>query len=348
MKNRGRRTWGWALGLSVVLALLGGVASAKKPPKPPPEPATGGIYYYDDGSWYLVSPDGRNPTALDLGDGATWPTHRAPSGQLHNGKRWFLERREVDGEQNRYPDGNQHRQLWAVSEDGESEAMLLYDTSIEIVHHWAWWGDQVLQWVPGDQAVSFVALVWDGNNVVEGAIYKLPIAYEDGNPSGANGDPELVVASTTYRDPVGRWHVRCERGFAWSPDGSAIVYCNHNADYNELYPGEVRITEIDTPYASLLLAEPVLLRAHCGPDWSVNDEILYASSSNGSTIHLINADGTNPRALLQYRRAGFWHEWPSFSPDGESIVYCLGPMYTYSLGSGRTKRLGTGVYPYWR
>jgi hypothetical protein len=345
-------TWGWVIGLSVVLALLVGVASAKKPPPEPSKP--GEIYYCDDG-WYVMSPDGGDQTALDITGG------QAPSNSLHNGMRWFL-RHDLVGE-GTYPDGNPHRQLFAVSEDGQQEVQLTDDTSVEFVRA-SRWGDQVVQWVPGDQAVSYVAGIWVDDEIDEAGIYMLPIAYDaDGNPSGPNGDPVLVVASSIVVDGAGRRHVRAERGHAWSPDGTRIVYLNWDANAYGGSAQEVRVVDdIDDPYTSRLLTETTLVPYGPGPDWSVNDVIVYASDDHWATLELLDPDdGSSRTTLIQVERRAHDFLSPSFSPDGAWIAYCdngpknlkkdpeyVSEVYVVSLSTARTTKLTIGETTYWR
>jgi hypothetical protein len=349
-------TWGWAVGLSVVLALAIGVANAKKPPKPPPEPSKPGeIYYYDTG-WYVMSPDGRNQDSLDITGG------QAPSNSLHNDMRWFL-RHDIVGD-GTYPDGKRHRQLYAVSEDGQQAVQLTDDTSVEFVLP-SRWGDQVVQWVPGDQAVSFVAATWVENEIDEAGIYKLPIAYDaDGNPSGATGNPDLVVASSIVEDGAGRTHVRAERGHAWSPDGLSIVYLNWNEDgLGDPYLQEVRIVDdIHYPGTSWLLTETTLVPGSPGPDWSVDDVIVYASNDHWATLELLDPDdGSSRTTLIQVERRAHDFLSPSFSPDGAWIAYCdngpknykknpeyVSEVYVVSVSSARATKLTIGKTTYWR
>jgi len=97
-------------------------------------------------------------------------------------------------------------------------------------------------------------------------------------------------------------------GLALSPNGATIAYVE---------AGSIGVVDIagGTPQiltpASYTATEPV---------WSPDGrEIAFSATRNGNQdLYLMNADGTNIRRLTTSPATD---EWPSFSPDGTTVVY---------------------------
>ena len=97
---------------------------------------------------------------------------------------------------------------------------------------------------------------------------------------------------------------------AWSPDGRRIAFTSDRNSGNwELYFMNSDGTEQQRLTNTSEEDEGV-------PAWSPDGEkIAYVVDPLGeSTIHVMNADGSNQRRLVD-------GNWPSWSPDGERLVY---------------------------
>ena len=114
-------------------------------------------------------------------------------------------------------------------------------------------------------------------------------------------------------------------GFSWSPDGGHLIYAN----YNRLYMVDqfgANLTQIATAPADRHFRET---------DWSVNNKIVVLTIGENpydSEIYIIDANGSN-MTLLMDNLPGVM-EGPSFSPDGNKIVFTR-DVSGYEVPSGR-------------
>jgi hypothetical protein len=333
MKDRGRRTWGWALGLSVVLALVVGVASAKKPPPPPPpDPVTGEIYYEADGNLWVMDADGSNQTRLV--NPTIWGT---PSFDLHGGERWFL---NVWGAEGTYPDG---RPVWEVAVYNESRTVLILltdDPLLEITPYPGQWGG--VTWASGDEAISWVAhsWVWDDAEqkyvVDKAGIWSVPVSfYMDGNQMKvkADGTPTLAVEcdytldQDDYVIPDVGWS-----DHSWSPDNTKVVYTLGSNTNLKIY-----VSGSDTELAT-----------GSSPAWSSGGLIAFHFDFS---LSIMNPDGSGKERLVRGRQRDN-PDHPYFSPDGDHVVYTKSKLgrdgslisktiHRVSVSTGQSTSLGT-------
>ncbi len=103
----------------------------------------------------------------------------------------------------------------------------------------------------------------------------------------------------------------------WSPDGTQIAFTSErdsgmaiyvmNADGSEVR----RLTDNSLP--------------GFWPDWSPNgSQIAFVSPQYGDqAIYVINADGSDPRRVAEAPNAEALPDFPTWSPDGERIVYTM-------------------------
>lgn len=106
---------------------------------------------------------------------------------------------------------------------------------------------------------------------------------------------------------------------SWSPDGTQIVYTHlDEAPQPNLPPmTEIRIMNADGTGDHAILTNKVFC---VEPRWSVNNQIVFMSLMNGSTldIYTMNIDGSN---LTQLTSNGANNADPVWSPDGAKITF---------------------------
>ena len=146
-----------------------------------------------------------------------------------------------------------------------------------------------------------------------------------------------IAYASALSDSADLWHMRPDGSHreplasgeglqaipAWSPDGVSLAYTGGAAeDFESAQTDICRISLNDGRITNLTGTENTW---EAMPSWSPDGQhIAYASgSSEGSTIFLMDADGSDPRRLFDTTGN---YGWPSWSPDGRQIVFS-GSLY---------------------
>ena len=332
MFKRHRR---WLSVLSLGLALLAGgmlIFSSGALADPPPhshgggggdgdgETLTGTVYFNLDGLMHVMNPDGSGKTPLPIIGRAE------PSEELHGGRRWFLELREIAGEF--YPDGDLRVEIFAVREDGDETFTVQLTDQPDLepfpatgrtftAGRWAVDGGVV------DGQVSWAGLRWDLTTglPIEAGIYAAPILFDGGgNVLSLGAQPVSPILDTGFvgfdsdGDGVAdEFYHPDVSSHDWAPDATAMVWDDSIAG--------------DGLLIADLLSDPVpsvLIAAGGNPDWSPDGTKIVFDSPDG--IETINPDGTGRTLVLEVKDSKNLSTFvfigmPTWSPTSSHFVY---------------------------
>ena len=178
--------------------------------------------------------------------------------------------------------------------------------------------------MPGDAAVSWLAMRWDGDTVVEWGIYTLDVAFTADGPIAAES-PTLVewtagLFELWYEEPPSPWlegYYLLVEGYDWSPDGSAIVY---SAGYSEEFITQLYVA-YDAGGVAQLTDEDT---SPTEPQWSPDGTRIVFQLNNQHQFDVINADGSGRQTLLTTSRTDNREMvfYPMWSPASTHVVYC--------------------------
>lgn len=241
-----------ALALALTLAILASAVSvtqaadertqakptktptATPAPTAPPPPLDGGtVYYYESGTttmaMHKIQSDGSQDTLVG---GITGAGGTQPSRQKHNGERWFVTLRDLNGTPGFFPGGASGGRLWELDlvREGDLARFPLTDFAATCIHMWG--GDPGIRydWAPDasgqiDGAIAWLGARWedvdddgDCDQPVEGGIFRGAVSI-DGSGNVAFSQPtapEVVVALSGTSTRAGE--------FAWAPDGQKVAY----------------------------------------------------------------------------------------------------------------------------
>jgi hypothetical protein len=102
----------------------------------------------------------------------------------------------------------------------------------------------------------------------------------------------------------------------WSPDGHRIAYTASAAVGTQIW-----VVDVNTGVRKQLTTERLL---NTEPSWSPDGaSIVFRSQGNSASCDLwvMNADGSNQRALTQAAGSGLCLSLPDWSPDGSRILF---------------------------
>jgi hypothetical protein len=259
------------------------------------------------------------PSTTNLG------THA--SRRLHGGKRWFLQREKVDGEET--PGGQPSRwDLFAVREDGTGRVRLTSDPNMDYSRF-----AHMFDWAPDEDdsgaTIAGFARSWTGTTkddtvVVESCgLYTARIDFDsNGDVVGLESEPSLLLTVGTVFNGTGK-EAADATSFSWSPDMSEVV-----VDGNS--PTNLRVFTVSNGTSTTILSIPTdgWGNAVC---WSPDGARIayHRSASNGSwTIETITPTGggrtTVVSEITKKNQQAFPHS-PLWSPDSAHIAYIHQP-----------------------
>ena len=314
----------WFSFLVAALLVIGTAVSGA----PAPKGTGGGTIYFINGTagsggsinytWSMES-DGSNITQL-----GNWCRFNYPSRILHNGYRWFLSVRPVAGS---YPDGTQRGELFAFRDDypasSDTVVQLTNDDTLQLRGCCFY----AMQWLPGDESISFRARRWSGDEVTEGGLYTVDLLYDENDNIIGLAAPPTIPALPFPLDGD-EWPTFTDH--SWDPTGGLVVYYDY---------GVSGLWVADLADGT---CTQIVEGAATSPDWSPKgNRIVYAGQQGGGfNIFVVSTDGTLFQQLTHRQGS---NERPSWSPDGRFITFSsnrTGKKEIYIMradGSGQKK-----------
>jgi hypothetical protein len=306
-----------ALLLVPVGTVIGGKGGEPGKPVPTPDPVDRGVICAEHVTkLVMMDTDGTNRTDTGFTRG------RTPSQVPHGGKRWFLELCEVS--EDTYPSGHARHELFAVTAEGDA-VQLTDDPDIEPnwLPSWIYGGGyrHGLKWATQDGVVdgkvSYMAVRWQDDEIVEHGIYHLEVDPDDlgsHEPVSYGGGGSFLPVEVGIKSGIPAMWVYYE----WSPDGESVAF---NYDAPEV--------------SGLLVAHAVndweseLIALGGRPSWSPDGTLIAFRAPRAvsnylgtvSDIHTVEPDGSNETVILE--EGDLVDHWrPCWSPSGDYLVYC--------------------------
>jgi len=229
---------------------------------------------------------------------------------------------------NRDPEDNQGSEIYVTNADGTQQTRLTDSPGFDFGPKWNSNGTKILFASVRDGSTNNVFVMnADGSNVTRltdpifggsGAVFSPDnslIAYnsQDGN-SSSNAGIYMMNADGSNRTRLGSDFGDADPDF--SPDGNKIVFLSRRTGDEEIYvmnsdgTNQIRLTnEISIDFM---------------PKWSPDgNEIIFVSfRANKKAIYLMNKDGSNQHLIFEAPSPEQPND-PTFSPDGEKIVFSM-------------------------
>lgn len=323
----------WHGSASVILPLVGAIVAiasltplnAAKPPKPPPEPSldTGTIYYYHRAAGlkfiHSMNPDGSGKQLLLTLDPETENAPYEPSRITHDGFRWFLTLRQVDGI---YPSEEPRVELFAMSEDGVlvqlTDAPNVQPAAMPPEYYSSGYGLTRAQprWLAvgdnEDAMISFLGRQWQEDGTWKHGIFVCPVSW-DGGPSA----PPVA----TLQLPLPNEYYAAIRSYDWSPDLKSVAFCAFDV---------LTLWVIDTE-DPMFTPQPLLTDYYLQClRWSPvqptgGSQIAFINGvGRNSELQVINPDGTGLRTLVVGNVSRKLYHPVLWSPHGTHLTYEMG------------------------
>jgi len=204
------------------------------------------------------------------------------------------------------------REVFAFREDydpnnSDTRVQLTDDATLEPLFT----GFRAMEWLPGDQAISFTARRWEGSTPVEGGLYTADLVFRaDGNIIGLAASP----TAPTLAFPLDGDGMPILGAHSWDDTGTRVVY---NDDWST---GSTGLWVADL---SSGIRTQIVWGVARHPDWSPDGTKIAMSRSQ--SIYTIRPNGTGLTEIISPTYVGgVWCDCfgrTHFSPTGSHIVF---------------------------
>ena len=135
---------------------------------------------------------------------------------------------------------------------------------------------------------------------------------------------------------------------AWSPDGTKIAFVLSTPEHLGAYAGDGDIYVMNADGTGLTKLTDGLDAAH--PAWSPDGSRIVFVSDQGSSVMIMNADGSDPTEVRLDGKAFPPYQGPAWSPDGAGIAFQASPsqgvdtnsVYLANIDGTQTTRITHG------